>query len=117
MRTVTRSIAAVVLSVPLVFAGAGVAAADSGRSNVAGYQQSNATAGPDGAARHLILSGVDADGNAYFYEVQFYAGPDGAGSLGTTAVAGRDGAHFQQFHSHAGPYSAGSTHTSSSSGR
>ncbi|MGW5049901.1 hypothetical protein [Actinokineospora sp. NPDC004072] len=111
-------ITAGVLSVPLFVAAAGVAAADDGAARPASatFAQSSAVADASGASRQLTASGVDELGNTYFYEVLLVAGPDGAGSISTTALATPTSALFHQHHTHAGPQGANSFQTSSGAG-
>lgn len=83
MRKLNRGIAAGVLSLPLVFGAAGVAAADS-------FEQHNAAVGPDGAASRSIEARADADGNASYDQQQDVAGSDGTVSQDTSSSTGDD---------------------------
>lgn len=92
MRSLIRLAVAGAVALPIVIGAAGVASAD------AEYDYNAVAAGPEGAAVHVVQSGADENGDAYFYEQWIAAGHDGAGVAETGAwVHGDESGYFDNY--------------------
>lgn len=117
MRSITRMIVGTMIAIPLTVGAAGMALADD-------FTSSSTSAGPNGTVTERVITGVDADGNAFFIRQHIMTGPDGASSTTTTSSTGGavpgaptgGGSTFVKGSNSAGPNGSSSTLTSSNAG-